>query len=173
MENYTGAEITKYGVTIDAHSVAICISGGVDTEIASVIYSRKDIGCGTTGDYEITYIDTNHANAVYTYRIIRPISTNFYVKVTFFTSGISDEEKAAIKAVIISDFLGQLDNDRVKLASDVFSSRFYKGIQSITDIPISSLVIKLGTGAYSQHVTINGDIEPTLSESNITIDIEN
>ena len=172
LENYTGSSVTKYGVTIDPHSVAICISGGTDTEIASVIYSREDIGCGTTGDYQVSYIDTNHANAVYTYYIIRPVSTNFYVKVTFFTSGISDEEKAAIKAVIISDFLGQLDNDRVKLASEVFSSRFYKGIQSITDIPIASLEIKLGTGAYTQHVTINGDIEPTLSESNITIDIE-
>lgn len=169
LENYTNAAITKYGVTIDPHSVAICISGGEDTEIASVIYSRKDIGCGTTGDYQVTYIDTNHANAVYEYEIIRPVSTNFYVDVVFFSAGISSEEEAAIKAVIISDFLGQLDNDRVKLASDVFSSRFYKGIQSITDIPIASLEIKLGSGSFGQHVTINGDVEPVLSEANITI----
>ena len=87
----------------------------------------------------------------------------------FFSAGISSEEEAAIKAVIISDFLGQLDNDRVKLASDVFSSRFYKGIQSITDIPIASLEIKLGSGSFGQHVTINGDVEPVLSEANITI----
>ena len=89
--------------------------------------------------------------------------------VVFFSAGISSEEEAAIKAVIISDFLGQLDNDRVKLASDVFSSRFYKGIQSITDIPIASLEIKLGSGSFGQHVTINGDVEPVLSEANITI----
>ena len=74
-----------------------------------------------------------------------------------------------IKQALISDFLGQGDNDRVKLASDVFSSRFYKCVQNVTDTPISALTIALGSGSPSQHVTINGDVEPVLAEENINI----
>lgn len=169
LENYTNASITKYGVNIDPHSVAICISGGEGAEIASVIYARKDIGCGTTGSTNVQYIDSAHANSVYVYQIIRPTSTNFYINIEFFGSQLNSDLEHEIKQALISDFLGQGDNDRVKLASDVFSSRFYKCVQNVTDTPISALTIALGSGSPSQHVTINGNVEPVLAEENINI----
>lgn len=169
LENYTNIQITKYGVDIDPHSVAVCISGGEDADIASIIYARKDIGCGTTGDTEVQYIDTAHANTVYRYNIIRPISTNFYIYVDFFSTELNSDLQDEIKQALINDFLGVLDNDRVKLASEVFSSRFYQCIQNVTNAPIASLTIALGTGTASQHVTIDADVEPTLAAENITL----
>lgn len=169
LENFTNSQITKYGVDIDPHSVAICISGGEDAEIAAIIYARKDIGCGTTGDTEVKYVDSNHANAVYAYNIIRPVSTNFYINIDFFSEPLNSDLQAEIKQALINDFLGLLNNDRVKLASDVFSSRFYQCIQDVTNAPIASLTIALGSGTPSQHVTIDGDVEPTLAEENITL----
>lgn len=169
LENYTNASITKYGVNIDPHSIAVCVSGGEGAEIASVIYARKDIGCGTTGDTEVQYIDTAHANTVYRYNIIRPISTNFYIYVDFFSTELNSDLQDEIKQALINDFLGVLDNDRVKLASEVFSSRFYQCIQNVTNAPIASLTIALGSGTASQHVTIDADVEPTLAAENITL----
>ena len=169
LENYTNSQITKYGVNIDPHSVAVCISGGEDADIASIIYSRKDIGCGTTGDTEVQYIDTTHANTVYRYNIIRPVSTNFYIYVDFFSTELNADLQTEIKQALINDFLGVLDNDRVKLASDVFSSRFYQCIQDVTNAPIASLTIALGDSQASQHVTIDADVEPTLAAENITL----
>ena len=69
LENYTNNPVTKYGVGVHSHSIAVCISGGEDNDIASVIYARKDVGCGTTGSYSVTYIDTNHSDVTYTYKI--------------------------------------------------------------------------------------------------------
>ena len=169
LENYTNSQITKYGVDIDPHSVAICISGGEDADIASIIYARKDIGCGTTGDTEVRYVDSNHANTVYAYNIIRPISTNFYIDIQFFGEPLNSDLQDEIKQALINDFVGLLNNDRVKLASDVFSSRFYQCVQTVTNTPIASLTIALGDGQPSQHVTVDGDVEPTLAEENITI----
>lgn len=169
LENYTNSQITKYGVDIDPHSIAVCVSGGEDADIASIIYSRKDIGCGTTGDTEVQYIDTNHANTVYKYNIIRPTSTNFYIFVDFFSTELNSDLQDEIKQALINDFLGVLDNDRVKLASEVFSSRFYQCIQNVTNAPIASLTIALGDGQASQHVTIDADVEPTLAAENITL----
>lgn len=169
LENYTNSSVTKYGVSVDPHSVAVCISGGEDADIASIIYARKDIGCGTTGDTEVQYIDTAHANTVYRYNIIRPVSTNFYIYVDFFSTELNSDLQDEIKQALINDFLGVLDNDRVKLASEVFSSRFYQCIQDVTNAPIASLTIALGSGTASQHVTIDADVEPTLAAENITL----
>lgn len=169
LENYTNSSVTKYGVSVDPHSVAVCISGGEDADIASIIYARKDIGCGTTGDTEVQYIDTAHANTVYRYNIIRPVSTNFYIYVDFFSTELNSDLQDEIKQALINDFLGVLDNDRVKLASEVFSSRFYQCIQDVTNVPIASLTIALGSGTASQHVTIDADVEPTLAAENITL----
>ena len=169
LENYTNSQITKYGVDIDPHSIAVCVSGGEDADIASIIYARKDVGCGTTGDTEVQYIDTAHANTVYKYNIIRPVSTNFYIYVDFFSTELNADLQTEIKQALINDFLGVLDNDRVKLASEVFSSRFYQCIQDVTSAPIATLTIALGSGTASQHVTIDADVEPTLAEENITL----
>lgn len=169
LENYTNSSVTKYGVSVDPHSVAVCISGGEDADIASIIYARKDIGCGTTGDTEVQYIDTAHANTVYRYNIIRPVSTNFYIYVDFFSTELNSDLQDEIKQALINDFLGVLDNGRVKLASEVFSSRFYQCIQDVTNAPIASLTIALGSGTASQHVTIDADVEPTLAAENITL----
>ena len=119
LENYTNNPVTKYGVSVHSHSIAVCISGGEDNDIASVIYARKDVGCGTTGSYSVTYIDTNHSDVTYTYKIIRPTNTDFFISLSLFTDSMTTEQQNEIKQKLIQDFLGQLNNDRVKLASEV------------------------------------------------------
>ena len=169
LENYTNNPVTKYGVSVHSHSIAVCISGGEDNDIASVIYARKDVGCGTTGSYSVTYIDTNHSDVTYTYKIIRPTNTDFFINLSLFTDSMTTEQQNEIKQKLIQDFLGQLNNDRVKLASEVFASRFYQCVQSVTDVPIQEILINLDGETPSQHVTINADVEPVLSADNITI----
>ena len=134
-----------------------------------MIYARKDVGCGTTGSYSVTYIDTNHSDVTYTYKIIRPTNTDFFISLSLFTDSMTTEQQNEIKQKLIQDFLGQLNNDRVKLASEVFASRFYQCVQSVTDVPIQEILINLDGDTPSQHVTINADVEPVLSADNISI----
>ena len=56
------------------------------------------------------------------------------------------------KKALISDFLGELSNPRVKLATTVYASRFYRCIQSVTDSPINQILLGLNNqGAGDVH----------------------
>lgn len=169
LENPNNTSIEKFGVTINPHSILISIVGGEDEEIAKTIYQRKDAGCGTTGDYQVSYTDENFYNATYTYNIVRPESQALKIKVTFFSSSMNPTEKNLVIQSLITDVTGGGANDRVSLASTVYASRFYSVIQNSTTAPIASIEVALGTGTLASSVQIPADIEPTISESDITI----
>lgn len=169
LENPTNAEITQYGVSIEPHSILIAIVGGEDSDIARTIYQRKDAGCGTTGDYEVQFIDEMYYNATYNYKIVRPQNQSLKISVTFFGTSMNETEKNNVIQAIIQDALGQGANDRISLASTVYASRFYQSIQSQTSAPIAQILVGLGTGALGSSVQIPANVEPTISESDVSI----
>ncbi len=169
LENPTNAEITQYGVSIEPHSILIAIVGGEDSDIARTIYQRKDAGCGTTGDYEVQFIDETYYNATYNYKIVRPQNQSLKISVTFFGTSMNETEKNNVIQAIIQDALGQGVNDRISLASTVYASRFYQAIQSQTSAPIAQIQVGLGTEALGSRVQIPANIEPTISESDVSI----
>ena len=119
LENYTNEPQLQYGITLTAHSVAVCIVGGDDDAIAQTIFERKSAGCGTVGTTQVTYVDTEHFNATYIYNIVRPTAVDFEVQVTFFDDDMNPTTQDQVKQAIVSDFLGELENARVKLATTV------------------------------------------------------
>lgn len=169
LENPNNTSIEKFGVTINPHSILISIVGGEDGEIAKTIYQRKDAGCGTTGDYQVSYTDENFYNATYTYNIVRPESQALKIKVTFFGSSMNPTEKNLVIQSLINDVTGGGANDRVSLASTVYASRFYSAIQSSTTAPIASIEVTLGSGTFGSSVQIPANIEPTIDEEDISI----
>lgn len=169
LENPNNTSIEKFGVTINPHSILISIVGGEDEEIAKTIYQRKDAGCGTTGDYQVSYTDENFYNATYTYNIVRPESQALKIKVTFFGSSMNPTEKNLVIQSLINDVTGGGVNDRVLLASTVYASRFYSAIQSSTTVPIASIEVTLGSGTFGSSVQIPANIEPTIDEEDISI----
>lgn len=169
LENPNNTSTEKFGVTINSHSILISIVGGEDEEIAKTIYQRKDAGCGTTGDYQVSYTDENFYNATYTYNIVRPESQALKIKVTFFGSSMNPTEKNLVIQSLINDVTGGGANDRVSLASTVYASRFYSAIQSSTTAPIASIEVALGSGTFGSSVQISANIEPTIDEEDISI----
>ncbi|WP_290371936.1 baseplate J/gp47 family protein [uncultured Parasutterella sp.] len=169
LENPTNSEITQYGVSIEPHSILIAIVGGEDSEIARTIYQRKDAGCGTTGNYEVQFVDEQYYNATYNYKIVRPENRALKISVSFFGTNMNETEKKNVIQSIIQDVLGQGANDRVSLASTIYASRFYPAIQSQTTAPIAQIQVGLETGAIGSSVQIPANIEPTISESDVAI----
>lgn len=169
LENFTNEYQTKYGIRIDPHSIAICIVGGEDGDIAEAIYRSKDLGCGTTGNYSVGYVAKDHFDAKYTYQITRPESEDFMVQVTFFETSMPDEDQIAVKEAIIADFLGEGTNPRIKLATTAYASRFYPIVQKATDTPLRDVVIGLGTGEKGTFVEIPANIEPSISADTISL----
>lgn len=169
LENYTNQKQTQYEVELDAHSIAVCIVGGEDADIARTIFERKSGGCGTNGETEVEHVDTEHYNARYVYRIIRPTTSDFHVKVTFFEEDMNADTKEAVQNAIVSDFLGELSNPRVKLATTVYASRFYRCIQAVTDSPIKEILIGVGDDPLGTSVDIPANVSPALTASQVEL----
>ena len=88
---------------------------------------------------------------------------------TFFSGDMDAATQANVKAAIISDFLGELTNSRVKLATTVYASRFYRCIQSVTDAPIKEILVGIAGGSQSASVDVPANKSPTLSAKTITL----
>lgn len=180
LENIGPNPIVKYGVTVPAHGINVCIYGGDDQDIARVIYEKKDAGCDTGGNTQIIYADPDYYNANYIWYITRPTTVNFWVRVTLSAteannSGLVDN----IKAAVYTDFLGQNEHTRetrVGLAQTVYVSRFYHAITAVDGVSnLISVEIALQNNQpstdmeWSNVLVINGDIEPVMTTDNIII----
>lgn len=172
LENSTDNAMTILGVSVNPHSICACVFGGDGTDIAEAIYRKKDAGCGTTGTTTVSYTDPDYNNAVYTYQILRPVVTDVKMAVTIKNTGSTPASIADdIKAALIADFYGQMENARVGLGQTLYASRFYPIVIGAGVSDFVSLTVALGTGAFGSYIDINANREPQLIESNITVTI--
>lgn len=176
LENPTSSTVTKHGVSIPSHSVAICIYGGADDAIAEIIYTKKDAGCGTTGGTTVTHTATEAGNAVYTYSIVRPTPTDVHIEVEINkTQQTSATVEQDVIDAVIGDFLGNDSNSgntRVGLAQTVYASRFSVAVIKTGGVQdLVGITIGLGSGAMGASIDIPGDVEPTISSADITVTV--
>lgn len=169
LENAGPDPATLYGFEVAGHSVAVCVYGGEDADIAQAIYQKKDCGCGTSGNHAVTY--TAKSGATYTYQIVRPETETFSVQVAIpGASSLSESVQQAIQQAVVNDFLGQGENNRVGLASTVYASRFYPAVLAVEGVTqMTGIEISLGSGGFSDSVTIDADVEPVMTKADVTI----
>lgn len=173
LENYGSDAQTVNGIEIPGHSIAVCVSGGDDTEIAETIYKKKDAGCGMTGTTTVTYADSSFSGAQYTYPIVRPTNTNLYIQVTFFATAVSDTIKEAVVDAIVDDANGNGANTRIGLGERVYGSRFWSCVLAQTTTPIASIKLALGSASgWADYVDINADIEPVVADATVVIEVQ-
>ena len=170
LENYGSEAVMLYGVSVPGHSIAVCVSGGEDADIAEAIYRKKDAGCGMVGTHYVSYTDADASSAKYTYPIIVPTATNVYVRVTFFADSMDATTQDAIKAAVVADAAGQNTNARVGLASTLYGSRFWSSVIGKTSVPVKSIQVALGSASgFTDSLAINADVEPVISDATVSI----
>ena len=178
LENTGNDPITSWGVTIPGHSVWIAVTGGTDAEIAEAIYRKKDAGCGTAGNTQVSYQDVElPGQPIYTYSIERPEPLAIGVRVTLrLTSTTPQDIVQQIQDAVLADFNGAGPHAslRVGTAQEVYASRFYcavirAGVQNLVSIEVAA---PASDGAWGQSITINADQAPVLSADDILVIIE-
>lgn len=171
-DNSTGAPVTVGGVTLAAHSLYVCVTGGASADIAQAIWSKKDPGCAYNGSTTVTVYDTSGGYAVppaysVKFQIATPLTIDFTVDLAnnaFVPANAAD----LVKAAILSAFAGGDGGSRVRIGVEVFASRFYAPIIALGSwVEIRS--IKL-TGA-ADSVTVDIDEIPVTSNSDITVTV--
>jgi hypothetical protein len=172
LENKLGESVTKQGVTMISHSVAICIYGGEDDDIAKTIYNKLDAGCGTNGETTVTYVSED--TAVNNYQIIRPDPTNLYVAVTIHATQNTPESIVDdIKQAVFNDFYGNdtnSDNTRRGCGDTIYASSFSVALiktAGVTDL--ESIYIGRASDPTDNFVTMDADEEPVLDKDNIGV----
>ena len=172
LENNGDTATTKQGVNLIAHSVAICVFGGADVDIAETIYNKLSAGCSTNGNALIEYQSSD--GVINSYLIIRPTPTNVFIKITINqTSTTASTIEADIKQAIIDDFNG-LDvnsgNLRRGCGQIIYASSF--SVALIKTAGVSDLVsvgIGFSADGLDTSITTLASEEPILTADNIDV----
>ena len=174
LENKTDSTVTKQGVSLISHSVAVCVYGGENSDIAETIYNKLDAGCGVNGNTDISYTSTD--GVVNNYKIVRPTSTPVYISVTINkTTQTPATVTQDIKNAIIADANGNdanSGNTRIGMGQTIYASRFTVAIVRTAGVnDLESVYIGLSASPTGNSITLDADEEPVVSADNIEVTI--
>ena len=174
LENKNKYSMMIQGVYVAAHSVAVCVYGGNNDDIAETIYNKLDAGCGTNGNTSVSY--TSEDGVVNTYQIVRPIPVNVYVGVTTNQTSTTNENVINdVKQAIYDDFLGNdpnSGNTRRGMGQIIYASSFSVAtIKTAGVTDLVSIMISRTPSPLLNSITMQANEEPVLSLDNITVTI--
>ena len=163
--------VTKNGITINPHSVYVCVYGGADADVARALYNTVPAGCDYTGSVTVPVTDRyNQQNYDVSFdrATVKQIDVKVYVHKN---TGAGDIDEAIIKA--ISDYQnGQIENiDGLKIGVDVSPFEIASAITaSVSTIFVNQVEIaEHGSTLSTDTIVINMNEIAEISAENITI----
>jgi uncharacterized phage protein gp47/JayE len=172
-DNPTASSVTVGNYVLQPHTYAISVLGGADGDIAEAMYMKKSMAA-QTGNTTVTYTDTE-TGISYNFLIVRPTKLDYFFKVTLANElSLPAEISSLVKQAIYEDFY----NNRVKINSTTYASRFYNAVNSTTgNIEIVSILMASqpdgGTiSGYGNSVTCGFAQYPYLDINNIQVDFQ-
>lgn len=175
-DNSTGSAVTDGGVSIDPHSLFVCVNGGTDEDVALAILRKKPPGCGYTGTTSVTVSDTNSAYSTapsYSVQFTRATPTPVYIAVNLQgSSSVPSTAETEIQAAILAAFSGQHGGSRARIGGKLFASRYYAAVAALGSW-VQIIEITIGAAANPTGFTALMQIDqiPTLDASNITVTV--
>lgn len=163
--------ITNYSLL--PHSVYVAVIGGTSADIAAAIQKSKDGGCDMNGNTSYVISDTSYSypypSNTYKYNI--PTSTPIYFSVNLVNnSNLPSDIITQVKTAIINAFNGADGGTRARIGSEIFASRYYAGIASLSQyVAILSLFVGSSLSPSTTTVTMGIDQAPTIDASNIQV----
>lgn len=190
--NGSDLDIT-YGETaypIEAHSIAIIVTGGATAEIAQAIHSKLDAGCGLPTSAGlgtlVTYIITDSVNYAppypqYELRFVRPLNVPIKVKVevanlsTLPSTYIGDVQRAVSDAMT-NGFIntdpatGQtISVDRVRIGGQIVGAEYVSPILALGNITPVSITVGTAPSPTDKAVTMGIDQQPVCGPLDVEV----
>ena len=165
----TGA--TNYPVA--AHSVYVAVVGGLDADIATAIWNKKDLGCNMNGNTSAAVVDTsgyNYPQPSYTMKWERPddLSIKFAVQIINDPT-LPSNIVSLIQDAIVARFNGTDGGQRERIGSEILASRYYGGVSgAASNVGVISISIGTSTATLTT-VAVGIDQRPVLSRSDIAV----
>lgn len=176
VDNPTNATIS-YGSTsysMIANSVTVSVAGGLASDIAEAIWSKKSLGCSYNGNTTTTVSDTSYnvPYPTYTVKWLTPTATPVYFAVSIANNAaLPSNIVTLVQDAIISSFTGEDGGLRARINQYTYSGRYYANVSAINpNVEVLSILFGLSTGARtSTALTFGIDQLPTLSAANISV----
>jgi hypothetical protein len=176
----------NYGTTsypIPAHSIAISVAGGADTDVAAAIWSKLDCGCGFSSQGTTTIIvqDTVNYNApypAYPIRFVRPTPVQVYLTVnvaalpTLPANYVAQVQKA-VSAAVTNGYLstdGSINIPRARIGGQIIAAEYAAPVIALGNITPVSLYIGTSPSPTSgASITLGIDQLPVCVALNINV----
>lgn len=157
---------------VPAHSMALYVKGGVDTDIAEAIAIKRSAGCGLAGTTSALFTDSN--GFVHNIKFSRPTDVPIYIQITAVKNPQWDvnANERIISAIVdyangdslvCNSFLG------FDIAESVYSSRLVFGLAGEDSIQVQQILVGAAYPASAQLQAIAFDEIATFSEANVEI----
>ncbi|EMD4113068.1 baseplate J/gp47 family protein [Salmonella enterica] len=176
-QNNTSLTVTKgiTNVSLDPHSLYVCVYGGTSADIAKAIWQKLPPGPPMVGNTTHTVVDdVNYVQPYPEYEIKwqTPSAVSVYFKVELANNNsLPGNIATLVQSAIISAFNGEDGGTRARIGSTIYAGRYYAGAQSIDseNVDIFSITISRDGTAYQTSASFGIDEVPTLDASNISV----
>jgi uncharacterized phage protein gp47/JayE len=163
-ENVTDSPITIDGVSLDPHSIYVCVDGGTDMDVATTLLNNKSLGCGWNGGVTVDVLEP-FSGQEYEVKFSRPTEVEIDIRVTIRASTQLTDPAQDVKDAIMAYVNGeQTGEPGFTVGNDVSSFELASAINRVQPlIYVQKVEIKTGADPYS-----TDEIEILISEIAVT-----
>ena len=157
-----------------ANSVYVAVVGGLALDVATAIWSKKDLGCDMNGNTTVVVSDPagySYPAPSYNITFNIPTSTPIYFAVEIVNNpSLPANIIALVQQAILNRFEGTDGTSRERIAATILAGRYYSAIALASPIALpTSILIGKTSSPASTSIAIGIDQEPTLSLANIAV----
>ena len=188
IDNPTGSTVdtgsTNYPLA--PHSLYVAVIGGIDADIATAIWAKKDVGCsysanpnGTPvpGEGTVstqTVIDPSgysYPQPSYQVSFIRPGALPIYFNVQIANaSNLPSNIVTLIQNAIIAQFNGTNGSVRARIGSAILAAQYYATVAGVApQVVLLGIQVGITSPGAAEQVQVGIDQAPTLDSVNITV----
>jgi hypothetical protein len=100
LENVAATTQTIEGISMVAHSIYVCVEGGLDSDVASALLATKSLGCAWNGGTTVNVVD-QYSGQTYAVSFDRPTPVPIYVKATVSTTNLLVDATTAVTQALL------------------------------------------------------------------------
>lgn len=176
-ENVTDAPLVIEDVTLDTHSIYVCVDGGTNSDVAASLLATKSAGCGWNGDVTVEVVD-QYSGQTYEVLFDRPQEISFKVRTTVSAGQAATiNPVTATKEAIMAYVNGEIEGESGLVVGQNVSVFELAGAVNIMfpGIYVSNMeisAISSGGDSWVNIIDISISQIATLDPSNIAVTVE-
>lgn len=109
-ENISDMTVVIDGITMVPHSIFVCVEGGISTDIANILNTKKSAGAAYNGNTTVPITDP-YSGQVIDVKFSRPEEVDFLVRATVKVDSSLQDPETAVRQAILAYQNGEIPNE--------------------------------------------------------------